>query len=295
MSLTAPPRPREVDAPPQPDPLEALIEEARQRARRRRRRGWGAVVALVAIAGVFDPHRPRPRPQRFGGRYERGERPAHQNSREDAQRSARGHGHGIADHGVQRVHGLVRLLAHPNGRKPGTGCALSGSPDGLVWRRREHRLVARRHTPRPLGHLLRQRKPVQRSPCHRSGNRARHNAPHRWVLRLVRPRLVAGWHADRVCKRETSSTAKTRSTSSTQGGAHPARLSHADSVGATGPRGLPMDSGSHSRVQWMAGVRSTSCARAVRTSASSFRPDQPLTGHPTGGRLRIGRAAASCW
>ena len=53
MSLTAPPRPREVDAPPQPDPLEALIEEARQRARRRRRRGWGAVGALVAIAGVL--------------------------------------------------------------------------------------------------------------------------------------------------------------------------------------------------------------------------------------------------
>ena len=53
MSLMAPPRPREVDAPPQPDPLEALIEEARQRARRRRRRGWGAVVALVAIAGVL--------------------------------------------------------------------------------------------------------------------------------------------------------------------------------------------------------------------------------------------------
>lgn len=53
MSLTAPPRPREVDAPPQPDPLEALIEEARQRARRRRRRRWGAAFASVAIAGVF--------------------------------------------------------------------------------------------------------------------------------------------------------------------------------------------------------------------------------------------------
>lgn len=52
MSLTAPPRPREVDAPPLPDPLEALIEEARQRTRRRRRR-WGAALACVAIAGVF--------------------------------------------------------------------------------------------------------------------------------------------------------------------------------------------------------------------------------------------------
>ena len=53
MSLTAPPRPREVDAPPQPDPLAALIEEARQHARRRRRRRLGGVLALVAIAGVF--------------------------------------------------------------------------------------------------------------------------------------------------------------------------------------------------------------------------------------------------
>ena len=52
MSLAAPPRPREVDAPPQPEPLEALIEEARQRARRRRRRTWGAFLAFVAIAGV---------------------------------------------------------------------------------------------------------------------------------------------------------------------------------------------------------------------------------------------------
>jgi len=52
MSLTAPPRPREVDAPPQPDPFEALIEEARQHARRRRRRRWGAVLAFVAPAGV---------------------------------------------------------------------------------------------------------------------------------------------------------------------------------------------------------------------------------------------------
>ena len=67
------------------------------------------------------------------------------------------------------------------------------------------------------------------------------------------------------------------------------------SVGATGPPGLPMDSGSHSRVPCVATVRSTLCARAVRTSTSSLLADRPLPGHPTGGRLPIGRAATSCW
>ena len=52
MTLTAPPR-RPVHDPraPAPDPLEALIEEARRRARRRRLR-YAAAVLLVAAAGV---------------------------------------------------------------------------------------------------------------------------------------------------------------------------------------------------------------------------------------------------
>jgi Tol biopolymer transport system component len=52
MSFVAPPRPPDVERSPQLDPLEALIEEARQRARRRRRT-YGA-VALVAVLGALN-------------------------------------------------------------------------------------------------------------------------------------------------------------------------------------------------------------------------------------------------
>ena len=45
MTVVAPPRPPEVERPSEHDPLEALIEEARRRARRRR----GRNVALVAV------------------------------------------------------------------------------------------------------------------------------------------------------------------------------------------------------------------------------------------------------
>ena len=54
MTLTAPPRPNdrlEFQTPEPEGDAEALIKEARQRARRRRRI-YGAVVALVALVGV---------------------------------------------------------------------------------------------------------------------------------------------------------------------------------------------------------------------------------------------------
>lgn len=58
MSVVAPPRPPEIEPSPQFDPLEALIEEARQRARRRRLRNSAlvalgvAAIALVAVIGA---------------------------------------------------------------------------------------------------------------------------------------------------------------------------------------------------------------------------------------------------
>ena len=56
MTVTAPPRPPRSSDPVDREELEArveaLIEEARQRARRRRRIGYAAIVALVALVGV---------------------------------------------------------------------------------------------------------------------------------------------------------------------------------------------------------------------------------------------------
>jgi hypothetical protein len=50
VSIAAPPRPPEIDRRPEVDPLEALIEEARLRARRRRqRRGLFALVAAIGL------------------------------------------------------------------------------------------------------------------------------------------------------------------------------------------------------------------------------------------------------
>jgi Tol biopolymer transport system component len=51
MTITAPPRAPQTGDPVDRDELEALIEEARRRARRRRRI-YGAVVALAALVGV---------------------------------------------------------------------------------------------------------------------------------------------------------------------------------------------------------------------------------------------------
>jgi WD40 repeat protein len=54
MSVVAPPRPPDLEPPPELDPLEALIEEARQRAlRRRRRRAVVVVLATVALAAAL--------------------------------------------------------------------------------------------------------------------------------------------------------------------------------------------------------------------------------------------------
>jgi Tol biopolymer transport system component len=50
MSVVAPPRPPDVDRSAELDPLEALIEEARQRARRRRVRNVTFVVVGIAVA-----------------------------------------------------------------------------------------------------------------------------------------------------------------------------------------------------------------------------------------------------
>jgi Tol biopolymer transport system component len=51
MTVTAPPRPPRLSDPVERDELEALIEEARQRARRRRRI-YSAAAALVALGGI---------------------------------------------------------------------------------------------------------------------------------------------------------------------------------------------------------------------------------------------------
>jgi Tol biopolymer transport system component len=51
MSVVAPPRPPDLEPPPELDPLEALIEEARQRARRRRRI-FGALALVGALAAL---------------------------------------------------------------------------------------------------------------------------------------------------------------------------------------------------------------------------------------------------
>ena len=52
MSATAPPRPPRSRARPDPEALEALIEEARRRARRRRRRNGAAALVAAAVVGV---------------------------------------------------------------------------------------------------------------------------------------------------------------------------------------------------------------------------------------------------
>jgi Dirigent-like protein len=51
MSVSAPPRPPSIEDPPDLDALEALIEEARQRARRRRQQRNTAVVLAALLVG----------------------------------------------------------------------------------------------------------------------------------------------------------------------------------------------------------------------------------------------------
>ena len=179
MSLTAPPRPRKVERPTTARPPRSSDRggAATRTPSSTTRVGCGPRVRCHRWR--LDPHAHRARRHRSGRRHSRGARPAHHHSREDAQRPARGHGHGHGRSRIPRVTGwydVSRIRADgylaPVVRCPGRQTDWCGEMESIDWSPDGTRLALSVTS-------VRQGEPVQRCPCHRSGDRARHNA-RRW-------------------------------------------------------------------------------------------------------------------